>query len=381
MLLVTSAMGLGQSVPPEGSRTPAEADAQFLTTQGALPRFESASKISAEAEAAIRQQRIFSVPHFNGSFAANGRTVPYTIVGARPQDGGTMQVPTQVLPISLIFDGYVDQNGDPLVLDPEPILVRVKNSPNFRAAQYSNGFTQFADAVQRAQFFKVMGDEWHTVLGAPQILKPLRIEVPAGSAKVFRNRGTGAVYAVVDSAFFISQLNTIVQLADLKVDALPIALTMNVFLAPESDPKHCCVLGFHTAFDAGERGDVELVQTLVWASWTEPGILGPTLADITPMSHEISEWMNDPFGTNIVPAWQYPTGPAGCQNTMETADPLAAHSAAGYPVTIDGFTYHPHNQVLLQWFARQSPSDAFDGALTFPDESLLTKVAQPCNAR
>ena len=366
---------------PDISRKAAEADAQFLFTQGAHPRFESASKVSPEAEAAIRQQRIFSVPHFSGSFASDGRTVPYTIVGARPQSGGTTQIPTQILPISMIFDGYVDENGDPLVLDPEPILARVKGSPNFRAAQYSTGFTQFADAVQRAQFFKAMGDDWHTLLGAPQMLKPLRIEVPAGWAKVYRNHGTGAVYAVVDGAFFVSQLNTVVQLADLKVDALPIALTMNVFLAPEADPKRCCVLGFHTAFDAGQRGDVQLVQTLVWASWTEPGILGPTLADVTPMSHEISEWMNDPFGTNLVPDWQYPLGAGGCQNTLETADPLATHPAAGFPVTIDNFTYHPQNQVLLQWFARQSPSDAFDGALTFPDQTLLTRVSQPCTVR
>ncbi len=362
-------------------RKPAEADAQFLATQGASLRFASSSKISAEAEAAVRQQRIFSVPHFSGSFAAEGRTVPYTIVGSRPQEGGTTQIATQIQPLSLIFDGYVDDNGDPLVLDPEPIINRVRNSPNFRGAQYGTGFTQFGDAVQRAEFFKAMGQDWHTLLGAPQMLKPLRIEVPAGLAKVFRNRSTGTIYAVVDSAFFISQLNTIVQLADLKVDALPIALTMNVFLAPDSEPKRCCVLGFHTAFDAGVRGGVELVQTLVWASWTEPGILGPSLADVTPMSHEISEWMNDPFGTNVVPEWQYPTGPAGCQDTLETGDPLAMHAAAGYPVTIDNFTYHPQNQVLLQWFARQSPSDAIDGALTFPDETLLTKVSQPCTAR
>lgn len=381
MLLVVSAACFAQSPAPESSRQPTEADPQFLTTQGALPRFESAAKISPEMEAAVRQQRIFSVPHFNGSFASNGGTVPYTIVGARPQAGGATQIPTQLLPISMIFDGYVDENGDPLVLDPEPVLARVKNSPNFHKAQYSTGFTQFADAVQRAQFFKVMGEEWHTLLGSPQMLKPLRIEVPAGSAKVFRNRGTGAVYAVVDSAFFISQLNTVVQLADLKVDSLPIALTMNVFLAPEADPNRCCMLGFHTAFDAGQIGDVSQVQTLVWASWTEPGILGPTLADVTPMSHEISEWMNDPFVTNIVPAWQYPLGQGGCQNTLETADPLAAHAAAGYPVNINGFTYHPHNQVLLPWFSHQTPSDAIDGAFTFPDQTLLTRPSQPCNAR
>ena len=115
----------------------------------------------------MRQQRIFSVPHFNGSFAAEGRTVPYTIVGSRPQEGGTTQIATQIQPLSLIFDGYVDDNGDPLVLDPEPIINRVRNSPNFRGAQYGTGFTQFGDAVQRAEFFKAMGQDWHTLLGAP----------------------------------------------------------------------------------------------------------------------------------------------------------------------------------------------------------------------
>jgi hypothetical protein len=116
---------------------------------------------------------------------------------------------------------------------------------------------------------------------------------------------------------------------------------------------------------------------LVWASWIDQGILGAGIADITAMSHEISEWMNDPFGTNIVPAWQYPTPNLGCQNTLETGDPLAALPNAGFPVSIDGITYHPQNQVLLPWFTRQ-PSTAVDGAYTFPDQSLLTSPAQAC---
>lgn len=381
MLLALTCACFAQAPPPENPRLPAEAEPQFLTTQGALPRIESASKISDGARTAVSQQRIFSVPHFNGSFANNGRTVTYTIVGARPQDGGSTVVPTQLLPISLVFDGYVDEKGDPLVLDPEPVLARVKGSPNFKNAEYATGFTQFADAVQRAQFYRTMGEEWHTLLGNPEMLKALQIEVPAGSARVFRTRGTGVVYAVVDSGFFISQLNTIVQMANLKVDALPIALTNNVFLAPGADPNRCCVLGFHTSFDAAPIGDIAQIQTLVWASWTEAGILGSTIADITPLSHEISEWMNDPFGTNIVPSWQYPQNPGACQNTLETGDPLATHAAAGYPVVIGTYTYHPHNQVLLPWFARQANSDAFDGAFTFPDQKLLTRPSQACNVK
>jgi hypothetical protein len=119
------------------------------------------------------------------------------------------------------------------------------------------------------------------------------------------------------------------------------------------------------------------VQTFIWASWMDPGILGTSVADVTAMSHEISEWMNNPFGGNLVPAWQVPGG-TGCQNNLETADPLAAMPNAGFPVPIDGFTYHPHNQVMLQWFQRGPSSDAIEGAFSFPDTTLVTGPSQPC---
>lgn len=362
------------------AQSPLDAESGFLSNQGAQPRFESASKMSQRAELALRQQRIVSVPHFTGSFAFAGRTFPFSVVGARPQSGGTTSVPTQLKPVTLLFEGYEDENGEPVILSPEQVLDNVSNSPNFRAAQYQTGFTQFADAVQRAQFNNTMGSEWHTLLDPPQILKPLVIVVPKNSAKLFRNRSTGTTYAIVDTAFFISQLNTLVQLEDLRVDALPVILTRNVMLSPDATVKRCCVLGFHTAFDAGQLANTEMVQTLVWASWIDQGILGPGIADVTAISHEISEWVNNPFGMNIVPAWQYPNQALGCQNNLETGDPVAALPNAGFPVTIDAFTYHPQNQVLLPWFTRQA-SDALDHAYSFPDSTLITSPSQACPAR
>lgn len=379
-LLLLSGAGLAQTTP-EISQAPINAENGFLQNQGAQPRFEASSKMSSDARTAMSRGHIFSVPHFSGAFAWQGKTFPYTLVGRRPQVGGTTVVPTQIIPISLFFEEFVDENGANIILDPAPILTRVENSPNFRNASYLTGPSQFADAVQRAQFFRTMAQDWHTVLAKPQMLKPLSIDVPRGVAKVYRNPSTGVVYAVVDSSFFISQLNTIIQLADLQVDALSIALTMNVFLAPEADIKHCCVLGFHTSFDSGRAGNIQLVQTFLWASWVDPGIFGTNLADVTPMSHEISEWMNNPFGTNLVPAWQVPGVAGGCQNNLETADPVASLPNAGYLVPIDGFVFHPQSQVLIQWFQRQPTSDAMDGAFSFPDQNLVTTPSQACPAR
>jgi chitinase len=379
LLCLLHVSGFAQSTPADTSQ-PTEATAGFLQREGAQPRFEGSSKLSRAARTAMNEGRIFSVPHFSGSFESQGKAYPYTVVGAKPQSNGTTEVPVQIIPISLFFEEFVDENGSPIVLDPGSIVSRVQSSPNFRTADYATGTTQFADAVQRAQFYGSAGKEWHTLLGAPQILKPLRIAVPRGDARVYRNPTTGVLYAIVDTDFFLSQLNTMIQMANLEPDALAIALTSNVFLAPQKDIKKCCVLGFHTSFDVGEMAQLKFIQTFIWASWVEQGILGPGLADVTPMSHEISEWMNNPFGSNTVPAWQVPNSTA-CQNNLETGDPLALMPTAGYPVLIDGFIYHPQNQVLMQWFQRGHASDAFEGAFSFPDQGLMTAASQACAAR
>ena len=379
MLWLLHGYSLAQSAAADASQ-PIEASGGFLQREGAQPKFEAVSKLSPDARAALKEGRIFSVPSFSGSFAWQGTTYPYTIVGGKPQAGGTTEVPVQLIPISLLFEEYADESGSPLILGPAQVIPRVLSSPNFSDAQYPTGPTQFADAVQRAQFNAVAARDWHTLLGKPEVLKPLTIDVPRGLAKVYRNRSTGVTYAIMDTNFFISHLNTILQLENLRPDTLAIALTANIFLAPQSDIKKCCVLGFHTSFDMGELAQVKFVQTFIWASWVDQGILGTSLADVTPMSHEISEWMNNPFGGNLVPAWQVPNS-SGCQNNLETGDPLALMPNAGYPVLIDGFTYHPQNQVMMQWFQRGAASDAFEGAFSFPDQSLMTAPAQACPAR
>ena len=376
--LALSAIGFGQSNQPDPAETPTDAEVGFLQSQGAHARFEAASKISTDAVIAWQRQTVSSVSHFSGSFAFEGKTFPYTLVGSTPQAGGTTEVPTQLIVASVLLEGFVDQQGEPIVLGSGGIVGRLQSSPNFRNADYATGFTQFADAVQRAQFFRIMAQDWHTLLKPPEVLKQVTIDVPRGMARVYRSRGTGATYAILDTAFFISQLNTIVQMADLHPDSLALVVTSNVFLAPNVDVKKCCVLGFHTAFDAGQLGNTLQIQTLVWASWIDQGILGTSVSDVTPLSHEISEWMNNPFGVNLVPAWQSPGAPGGCQDNLETADPLATLPNAGYPVNIDGFTFHPQSQVLLSWFTRQGQSYSIDGAFSFPDQSLVTRPSQPC---
>jgi hypothetical protein len=44
---------------------------------------------------------------------------------------------------------------------------------------------------------------------------------------------------------------------------------------------------------------------------------------------------------------------------------------------MNGFTYHPQNETLLQWFEFKSPSDALGGAYSYPNTAQLTQLSPP----
>jgi hypothetical protein len=119
------------------------------------------------------------------------------------------------------------------------------------------------------------------------------------------------------------------------------------------------------------------VQTFAWGSWVQPGFYSRAnggvdwaLQDIHALSHEISEWADDPFVNNWVEPWVTPTAPQyGCTNILETGDPVVAIGFAigsnsfeqgpnpNGSTSADGY-YHPEDEVLLPWFMRTPASQA-----------------------
>ena len=317
-----------------------------------------------------------SVPLWTGTFNTANVNYGYFMVGGDPKAGGTTTVPTSLIPISLVFDEFVDKNGQRIKIDVTPVLAKVFASPVFQTAGYGTGATQFSDAIQRAEFYNVMKPDWHTMVSAPRVLTPVVIEVPVGAARVVTTR-SGVTYALVSDVFFESQLNTITQLEGIQPSELAIALTSNVFLYSGA-PTNCCVLGFHEAWYVPTAANT--VQTFAWASWADAGIFASAdMGDIATLSHEVAEWMNDPFGTNMVPRWLFPNN-SGCQSNLETGDPVEVLPRTAYPVAIGGFTYHPQTEALLQWFSRETKSSAFSSAYTYPDTRALTAPSTACPA-
>ncbi|MGB6525934.1 MAG: hypothetical protein WBE87_13555 [Candidatus Acidiferrales bacterium] len=378
------AINLAQTATPPAQKQVIQVSPGYLESMGAQMKFGRANKMPANL--AMTDPRIVSVRHFTGAFNFQGQTYPYMMVGQRPAPGNSSRIPNQVRSIIAVFPDFVDQNGNPIVLDATQVQPQTLGSPIWQPSPFTSGLTQWGDAIQRASLFQFLKDpdhdgdvdtDWHTLLQQPSIQQPLVIEVPASDVNLFEVPN-GTIFAVVNEEFWLSQLDTIFQLQNIDTSQLSVVLSRNVFLAPNADITQCCILGFHTVFELNSNNpNVIPLETLINATWVDPGIfLSPNVADIHPLSHEVAEWYADPFVNNVVPPWLNPED-GGCSNILEVGDMLLGDTS---PISWNGFLYHPQSVALLPWFSRQQPSLALGGAYSYPDTSALTSPAPVCTA-
>jgi hypothetical protein len=348
-----------------------------------------------------------TVPTFSGAFIglagpSLGKFFPYTMMGNHPSAGEETIIPTKITEVSL---SLLNADGTLNIDVPfAPFERRVLNSPNFEEASYTSGHRlQFADAVQRAEFFNVMGEEWHTTL-RPRVVNKVTFTIPRfvnvrfpdGSVKPVQayRLGTGAdgrpfvlMLDLLFNALNTNQVVTDIVAKNFTTNALNTNLYPNTFLFSidtQGQPAGCCVLGFHTYFF--QTGVFPQPRWIFqYASWISPGIFGGGFQDVTALSHEISEAFNDPFVNNATPSWQFPGVPATakiCQGNLETGDPVEGLPNPTFPVVIRengrSFRYHPQTEALLQWFTMGPTSNAIDGAFSYPDTTALPQSALPC---
>jgi hypothetical protein len=316
-------------------------------------------------------------------------------VGNPPEMGGTTIINAPVIPVSIDLrnaDGsprFV--NGQRLFYDVTPYINGILNSPVYQNSTYSSSSTptQFTDAVQRAEFFKEAKPDWHTIL-APSLKTPRVMVLLRGTYSFALNAdGTCCRYILVDENTFANALFP----ATVTDTTTPIGAAehagdittkdMSSFIFPNTylyfgTTANCCVLGFHSFdFEPGDasNGNTDRAYVVNYSSWISPGLFGPTFQDVTAHSHEVAESFNDPFVAfdgihDQTPWWKSPNG--NCQNDLEDGDVIEGMTDATYPVVLNGFTYHPQNESLLQWFRFEEHSSAIDGAYSYPNELLLT---------
>jgi hypothetical protein len=356
---------------------------------------------------ATGSRAIDSIPTFSGEFRVNGVSPTgapqhkwfYTMAGNHPETGGTSAFDAPIVPVSLDlldYDGSVRVvKGHALHYSVRPFVNGVVNSPIFQDAEYSSSdsLTQFGDAIQRAEFYNVMQPDWHTLL-RPVVKTERKIAVPRGSYFFALNDdGSCCAFVLIDINVFsnllfpttatdvTSPVGAAEHAGEITTQSISTFLFPNTYLYLNKNPNHCCVLGFHTYdFEPGNstNGFREKRYVLNFASWISPGLFGSGFEDVTALSHEVVESLNDPFvGSDgvhgITPWWLSING--NCQNDLEVGDVIEGLPDATVAIKTAGTTYHPQNAALLQWFEFQSPSTAIGGAYSYPDENVLTSLS------
>jgi hypothetical protein len=356
-----------------------------------------------------------TIPHWTFQYTdpTNGVTYPITMAGSDPRGGASTTIHTVIVPLTMNFVaagqdtsalndlGYVGFTAPPLnhTFDGSRRVDDVLNSPIF-----SDGFTtpgvmggdtaQVGDAFVRAQSNKI-GSGYHVSLVNDSV-KPVTLDVPASQGIAYQrpvgawreSNGFGTtdtITGVADSNWFSTQLQSLLGSLKISADTVPIFLTDNVLLySGHANYTNCCILGYHGAgmpigHGAGSANGngKQPVQTFMYGAWTTPGTYSgflqdytsptrvapsPTrgLSDIHGLSHEVSEWLDDPFVNNAVQPWKTPTAPQyGCTGVLETGDPVVGvwFPYDGNTVgAVDGYNYygqyHPEDEVNAQWFGR-----------------------------
>jgi hypothetical protein len=320
-------------------------------------------------------------------------TFGFNMVGQDPSLQRSTTITVDVTPLNVHVGGLSFNGSD--------VLAPTLSSPIFTNNDYTStqfvsnravaqGFTaggtlspgntsnQLEDATMRSQFNE-QGTGYHLILN-PVVHPAISIDVPSELGTLIQTP-RGVVAGDIQVKWWssrIQNLNNSLSYAD--PTHLQLYLTDNVMNFVGTNPLNCCIIGFHGASEVVGKGigsthgnGNQTIQTFGWASYVTPGFFNPrtawTLQDIDALSHEISEWADDPFINSFVQPWTSPAIAPNCSNILETGDPVVGTGFTTETNTFrqgptpngtqvaDGF-YHPEDEALLPWFMRLNPSPA-----------------------
>src|SRR5207237_439432 len=131
---------------------------------------------------------------------------------------------------------------------------------------------------------------------------------------------------------------------------------------------------YHGATQSLNGNGSQQVQTYIYSAFITPRSFsnfdapGRGIGDIHALSHEVSEFYDDPFINNVADAWLTPTAPQyGCTNLLERGGPVVGYwfPSPGNTQSGPNGVWHPEDELYFSWFARHTPSIALGGRYTY----------------
>jgi len=308
---------------------------------------------------------------FSHSVVSGGRTFTYRQVGKDPfvkQSVPTSTVAVKVIPLKVKFTNRTfDPTSTACSPGGSPAALLTK-SPLEKTRAYTVGGTavgtdQYTGFARRAEYFSQvktggLNPGYHLNLGFTQ-LAPATATV-SGSISTSCSTFAQITFSSMDS--FIR--NTLIPSygSQITANTFPLVLLTNVVLTSGG----CCILGYHSAYSHGGT------QTYGVGEFDTSGRF-TGVKDISALSHEIAEWMDDPLVNNATPPWGHIGQVSGCQANLENGDPL---SGTIVPISMNGFTYHPQELAFSSWFYPGSPNPGLNGK--FSTNGKFTTAAAHC---
>ncbi len=309
-----------------------------------------------------------TVPFFQSSFVFQGTPYSYAMVGSNPFTApSSVTIPTVIIPVELRF-------GTTATFAPTIAVRQIQQSPIFQTESgYAAGRLQYGDAMMRSEFWSFVHAKTYHVFLAPPVVEPTKILTITSSTQGFVGSTSGVRTAFLHSQYFLDPGGIEEQLlAAYHIAPGSLAIFAITDMRVLEENGNCCYNGYHSSFTVTTSAGTSTFTT-VWGN-----VSASTPLDLSHVSHEIAEWLNDPFysppkfqGTssaqfNRVPTWIHPVTNTCLSNQLEVGDPLVR---VHFP--INGFTVQ--DEAFFSWFSRASSSIGIDGRY----DLLGTLPAQP----
>jgi hypothetical protein len=378
---VSTAVGLAFAVPAANA---GQARIGRITTKKV--HLDWAGHRTAAEAAALKAQPAAGTPiaDFTKTIVDGASSFNYTMIGKNPfvvQAKPVTTIKTYLQPVKFAFSN--GHSWDPTVgdtCDTTSALTRTQNSPVFKPQSWSFGGTsvgkaQYVDAFQRAGFYNQtkptgINPNYHVKLKLITLPK-ITVNVPNADAAEETSLGCGnGILGGVEINYWDNLVQTTL-LNNMAAQGLtkkdfPLFLFGNVVMF-DTTPANCCILGYHFS-----KGSGATFQSYGNSMYDNTGVFSGS-GDVSALTHEVGEWMDDPNGSNPTKPWGNIGQVAGCQGNLEVGDPL---SGTVVNDSLNGKVYHVQEMAFYSWFYHQSPSQGVNGK--FSNFGTFTTSAAPC---
>jgi hypothetical protein len=298
---------------------------------------------------------------WNGSFTdLTHITRHFTMVGTNPaKTNVTSNVTVWVIPIKFVYDAnHGNHTFDPQhkLSNGRTVVQNTLKSPlfnagiDFKQGATDLGNTQYIDAFQRGTWWGKnvkTNTNYHVLLKT--VTKPEQtINCTDASCQV--GSAFGVTVGVADINYYDNLVQGFMRNLGATPNVLPLFIWYDIYLTGGGQ---CCIGGYHNSNGGQPSG-----QTYSNAAYVDK--VGAFSQDVSAMSHELGEWMDDPFVDNFV----------GCtdNNILEVGDPLEGGPNYGaYKYTLNGFTYNLQSLVWIGYFGAPR-SDSANKWLAFQND-------------